>query len=201
MIKIKIVGKGTANVNGIGIMTAIGIEIDIAGTIKTAIGMPEKSETSQFATTLVILAHQGPRTVVSLLVLKPRGIEIYQMAMRLLGKGEDPQMMSPTEVLNVARAKIVIGMTGADGWRRKRAMIDRVNLRGAEQTVPPQRMKVADQKDLVTSALPRGLPKRYLLLHHELCHHLILRDPQKQIQCQHVIATGRHNVTLLRIWV
>jgi hypothetical protein len=87
--KTKTAGKGTASeiVNESGIAIATGIGIDTAEMIKTATGIPEKSETSSAAITLP--SRQVLIVVVCLFVPILRGIETYQMATRPLGKEED----------------------------------------------------------------------------------------------------------------
>jgi hypothetical protein len=91
--KTKIAEKGTASEIVNGTATATVIEIAIAGMIKTATGITEKSETPLVAISLQMLSRQGLITVVCLLVLTARGIGTYQMATRPLGKEDDPLKM------------------------------------------------------------------------------------------------------------
>lgn len=194
----KIVGKGIAIVNES--VTATGIEIDIVEMIKIAIAMSGKSGNQLVVIPLPMLPHRGS-IAVYLLVLMFRGTETYQMAMRPLAKEEDPLMMIPTAVPNVALAKIVIEMIEVDDRQKKKAMIDPVILTDAELSVTRLRMMFEDLKGRAINAFPKVClpPKRYLLQHHGPCHQVKLRESQKLIRHPHVIATGRHNATLLPI--
>jgi len=99
---------------------------------KNVIGMSEKRETLLLAIPLPTLPHQGSIIAVCLRVQMLRGIAMHQMGMRPWEKEEDLPTMSPTEVPNVALARIVIGMIEAEDLLKRRPMIDLVSLTDAE---------------------------------------------------------------------